>query len=47
MIHIKGDYDESTFNEAYMMHTTTSPHYGIVASMETAAAMLRGNPGAA
>ncbi|RTG53617.1 Orn/Lys/Arg decarboxylase N-terminal domain-containing protein, partial [Serratia marcescens] len=28
MIHIKGDYDESTFNEAYMMHTTTSPHYG-------------------
>ena len=45
MIHIKGDYDESTFNEAYMMHTTTSPHYGIVASMETAAAMLRGNPG--
>lgn len=45
MIHIKGDYDESTFNEAYMMHTTTSPNYGIVASMETAAAMLRGNPG--
>ncbi len=41
MIHIKGDYDENTFNEAYMMHTTTSPHYGIVASMETAAAMLR------
>jgi len=45
MIHIKGDYDESTFNEAYMMHTTTSPNYGIVASAETAAAMLRGNPG--
>ena len=45
MIHIKGDYDENTFNEAYMMHTTTSPNYGIVASAETAAAMLRGNPG--
>ncbi|EPD8213176.1 lysine decarboxylase LdcC [Yersinia enterocolitica] len=45
MIHIKGDYNESTFNEAYMMHTTTSPNYGIVASMETAAAMMRGNPG--
>lgn len=45
MIHIKGDYNEGTFNEAYMMHTTTSPNYGIVASMETAAAMMRGKPG--
>lgn len=45
LIHIKGDYDEHTFNEAYMMHTTTSPNYAIVASIETAAAMLRGNPG--
>lgn len=45
MIHIKGDYNENTFNEAYMMHTTTSPNYSIVASAETAAAMLRGNPG--
>ena len=45
LIHIKGDYDEQTFNEAYMMHTTTSPNYAIVASIETAAAMLRGNPG--
>lgn len=45
LIHIKGDYDEETFNEAYMMHTTTSPNYSIVASIETAAAMLRGNPG--
>ncbi len=33
------------FNEAFMMHTTTSPSYPIVASVETAAAMLRGNPG--
>ncbi|WP_336707845.1 MULTISPECIES: lysine decarboxylase LdcC [unclassified Cedecea] len=45
LIHIKGDYDEDTFNEAYMMHTTTSPSYPLVASIETAAAMLRGNTG--
>lgn len=45
LIHIKGDYDEQSFNEAYMMHTTTSPNYPLVASIETAAAMLRGNSG--
>ncbi|MGL6123289.1 MAG: lysine decarboxylase, partial [Shewanella sp.] len=45
MIHIKGDFEEETFNEAFMMHTSTSPHYGIVASTETAAAMMRGNSG--
>ncbi|URQ59537.1 lysine decarboxylase CadA [Pantoea alhagi] len=45
MIHVKGDVNQETFNEAYMMHTTTSPHYGIVASTETAAAMMRGNAG--
>ncbi|WP_114194476.1 lysine decarboxylase [Edaphovirga cremea] len=45
MIHIKGDYFEETFNEAFMMHTSTSPHYGIVASTETAAAMMKGNSG--
>ncbi|MBJ3813358.1 lysine decarboxylase CadA [Shimwellia pseudoproteus] len=45
MIHVKGDVNEETFNEAYMMHTTTSPHYGIVASTETAAAMMKGNSG--
>lgn len=44
LIHIKGEYDEEAFNEAFMMHTTTSPSYPIVASVETAAAMLRGNP---
>ncbi|MFA8167011.1 lysine decarboxylase LdcC, partial [Salmonella enterica subsp. enterica serovar Enteritidis] len=33
------------FNEAFMMHTSTSTSYPIVASIETAAAMLRGNPG--
>ncbi len=45
LIHIKGSYDEDTFNEAFMMHTSTSPSYPIVASIETAAAMLRGNSG--
>ncbi|EEJ8659235.1 lysine decarboxylase [Salmonella enterica subsp. enterica] len=45
MIHVKGEINEETFNEAYMMHTSTSPHYGIVASTETAAAMMRGNAG--
>ncbi|XPE66944.1 hypothetical protein ACNKHR_09790 [Shigella flexneri] len=28
-----------------MMHTTTSPHYGVVASTETAAAMMKGDAG--
>ena len=28
-----------------MMHTSTSPHYGIVASIETAAAMMEGSAG--
>ena len=45
MIHIKGDFNEETFSEAYMMHTSTSPHYGIVASIETSAAMMKGNAG--
>ncbi|MDX7421242.1 lysine decarboxylase LdcC, partial [Klebsiella pneumoniae] len=35
LIHIKGEYDEDTFNEAFMMHTTTSPSYPLVASIET------------
>lgn len=45
MIHIKGDINERTFNEGYMMHTTTSPLYSIVASCETAAAMMEGDAG--
>ncbi|HAE78340.1 lysine decarboxylase LdcC [Morganella morganii] len=45
MIHVKGDINTDTFNEAYMMQTSTSPHYGIVASTEVAAAMMRGNAG--
>lgn len=45
MIHIKGDVEEESFNEAFMMHTSTSPQYGIVASAEISAAMMRGNSG--
>lgn len=45
MIHIKGDFNERTFNEAYMMHTSTSPLYSIVASCEVSAAMMRGTAG--
>lgn len=45
MIHVKGKINERTFNEGYMMHTTTSPLYSIVASCETAAAMMQGESG--
>ncbi len=45
MIHVKGEVDRESFNEAFMLHTSTSPQYGIVASTETAAAMMRGNTG--
>ena len=45
MIHVKGEINEATFNEAFMMHSSTSPFYPIVASTETAAAMMRGNVG--
>ena len=45
MINVKGEINEATFNEAFMMHTSTSPFYPIVASTETAAAMMRGNVG--
>lgn len=45
MIHVKGEINEATFNEAFMMRTSTSPFYPIVASTETAAAMMRGNVG--
>lgn len=45
MIHIRsGNYqvDPSTFNEAFMMHTSTSPQYGIIASLDVAAKMMEG-----
>lgn len=44
LIHIKSKYNKKAFNKAFIMHTTTSPSYPIVASVKTAAAMLRSNP---
>ena len=32
--------DKSIFNEAYLMHTSTSPQYAIIASCDVAAAMM-------
>jgi arginine decarboxylase len=44
MIHVqhgeKKRLDISRFNEAFMMHTSTSPQYGIIASCDVAAAMM-------
>lgn len=45
MIHIKGAHDEERLNESFMMHTSTSPFYPIVASCEISAAMLKGRVG--
>lgn len=44
-VHVKGEYDASVLDEVYMMHTTTSANYPIVASAETGAAMMTGNQG--
>jgi arginine decarboxylase len=35
------------FNEAFMMHASTSPQYGIIASLDVAAKMMEGPEGAA
>jgi arginine decarboxylase len=49
MIHIRNskrapvDYD--IFNQAFMMHGTTSPFYPIIASMDVATAMMEGQAG--
>lgn len=45
LIHIKGNYDHTELNEAYMMHTSTSPFYPMVASCEISAAMMQGKTG--
>lgn len=37
------EYDQ--FNEAFMMHTSTSPQYGIIASLDVAAKMMEGEAG--
>jgi arginine decarboxylase len=47
-IHVRdgrGAIDHHRFNQAYMMHTTTSPLYAIVASNDIASAMMDGNGG--
>jgi arginine decarboxylase len=41
----KGAIDHHRFNQAYQMHTTTSPLYAIVASNDIATAMMDGNGG--
>src|SRR5580765_8113809 len=44
MIHIQNgatkSVDMTRFNDAFMMHTSTSPQYGIIASCDVAAAMM-------
>lgn len=49
MIHVKKseraplDFDD--FNDAFMMHGTTSPFYPIIASIDVAVSMMQGKPG--
>ncbi len=49
MIHVKKsdraplDFDD--FNDAFMMHGTTSPYYPIIASIDVAVSMMKGNSG--
>ena len=48
MLHIrqgKGSIDHSRFNEAFMMFTSTSPQYMIIASLDVAARMMAGHSG--
>ena len=48
MIHLRDRHvpesarvDHERFNEAFMMHTSTSPQYGIIASLDVAARMMQ------
>ncbi|THG84539.1 lysine decarboxylase [Pseudomonas sp. A-1] len=49
MIHVQDGgqrrLDVARFNEAFMMHTSTSPQYGILASLDVASAMMEGPAG--
>jgi len=50
MIHIKhgrAPLPRPRFNEAFMLHTSTSPQYGIVASLDVATRMMEGAAGRA
>jgi arginine decarboxylase len=40
-------FDKHRFNEAYLMHTSTSPQYAIIASCDVAAAMMEAPAGPA
>ena len=42
---VEQQLDVERFNEAFMMHTSTSPHYGIIASIDVATGMMAGEPG--
>ncbi len=47
-IHVRdgrGAIDHQRFNQAYMMHTSTSPLYAIIASNDITSAMMDGNGG--
>ena len=49
MIHVRNaasrELDVARFNEAFMMHTSTSPHYGVIASCDIASRMMAGDAG--
>ena len=48
MIHVKGNensrYDRHRFNETFMMHTSTSPQYSMIASLDMAGQMMQDRP---
>lgn len=44
LIHIKNEYNEKTFNETFIIHTTTSPNYPIITSIKTTTTILHNNP---
>ncbi len=49
MIHVQDggarQLDRDRFNEAFMMHISTSPQYSIIASLDVASAMMEGPAG--
>jgi len=48
MVHVKSGrrkVDHERFNEAFMMHTSTSPQYNIIASLDVASRMMEGAAG--
>lgn len=50
MVHVKSGahaVDHDRFNEAFMMHTSTSPQYTIIASLDVATKMMQGPAGKA